>query len=208
MNSLTNQKPNPFQPAPKPKHQSPPSFVEALKSIGGQTARTVSHDLIGNTAKDFLSSVTGNIPQRNEFGQPTEQPYSQEAVQEEILRQQRHKEVVETRLFDRKEEETKKQIQALQDQLKMLAKELAGMDKQLQKAIEEEIVAPGTYHLNFFEKLRRIIIDLRKRVVDSISWMETSSQRKAAQQGYWGKVKTSGTKFMLSQERYMSTQAG
>lgn len=198
---------NQFQPAKKPAQRSPVSFVEALKSIGSQTTKTISNDLLGKTGNDFMQSITGSRPNNYESSRSNELT-TEDRIREEAWKIQRHRELTETKLFDRKAEEVKQRIKAVQDELKMLAKELAGMDKQLEKAIEEEIVTPGTYHISFFEKLRRIIIDLRKRVADSSSWLETSNQRKAAQQGYWGKVSKSGTKFMLSQERTLATQSG
>jgi hypothetical protein len=78
----------------------------------------------------------------------------------------------------------------------------------LSTAIEEEVTTPGTYHLNFFEKLKQFIILMRKQVQDSQSWLEMSYSRKKAQNGYWSGFKKSGTKFSLSSERYMATSSG
>ena len=80
--------------------------------------------------------------------------------------------------------------------------------KSLQKAIEAEIENPGTYHVNFFEKLKKFIIQLRKQVAESGNWLEISNQRKVAQRHYWGNVKKSGTKYMLSHDRSVATQPG
>jgi len=179
------------------------NFIEALKSIGSQTAHSVSHDVLGGVGHDFVQNLTGNG-----FAS-TEIPFShEEQINQEVQRIARQRELNETKVFDRKAEEIKVRVEVIRDELKMLAKELAGMDVSIEKAIEEEIANPGTYHVSFFEKLRRLILDLRKRVVDSSSWLETANYRKAAQAGYWGQVQKSGTKFLLSQERTMATQAG
>lgn len=200
-----NQNFNQFQPKKPTNQRSHANFIEALKSIGGQTASSFGGDVIGGVTKDFIQDITGSRPdaKHQENSQDIEAKIRQ---QTEAL--QRHREVTETKIFDRKEEEVKAKIAAIKEQLQFLVKELAGMDKELEKAIEEEIVNPGTYHLSFFEKLRKFLIDLRKRVADSANWLEISAQRKAAQQGYWGNVKKAGTKYLLSQERTLATQAG
>lgn len=182
------------------------NFIEALKSIGGQTAKSFAGDVVGGVSKDFIQTITGNSgasPRNYESNQEIE-----DRLREENQRLERHREVVETKVFDRKELETKTKIRVIQEELQLLVKELAGMDQQLETAIEEEIANPGTYHLNFFEKLRRFLLDLRKRVADSANWLEISNQRKAAQQGFWGNVGKSGTKYLLSQERTVATQSG
>jgi hypothetical protein len=205
MSKQMNQQSNPFQTKKPPARRNHANFIEALKSIGGQTASSFTKDVIGGVSKDFVQDLTGSrIDQNN----PERNQDIEAQIRQENLAIQRHREVNETKIFDRKEVEVKAKIEAIKEQLQLLIQELAGMDRSLEKAIEEEIVNPGTYHLNFFEKLRRILLDLRKRVVDSANWLETSSQRKAAQQGYWGNVKKSGTKYMLSQERTLATQAG
>lgn len=205
MSDQMNQSFNQFQPKKPASQKNHASFIEALKSIGSQTASSLGGDVVGGVAKDFVHDLTGSrIPRRDqENSQDIESRIRQEA-----LALQRHREVNETKIFDRKEEEVKAKIAAIKEQLKLLIKELAGMDKELEKAIEEETVNPGTYHLNFFEKLRTFLLDLRKKVADSANWLEVSNQRKASQQGYWGNVKRSGTKYLLSQERTLATQAG
>lgn len=213
MGSSINQNSNPFQPAPKrePK-RSHANFIEALKSVGGQTAQSISHDVVGGVTKDFIQSFTGGPSKPNQY---QENPYNRETnlspedqIRQEILKAQRHREVVENNVFDRRKEEAKMRIRVIQDELKALAKDLAGFDDQLQKVVEEEIVNPGTYHVNFFEKIRKLVILMRQRVQESENWLIALTERSQKQQGYWGQVQKSGTKFMLSQERYMATQAG
>jgi hypothetical protein len=211
MNSFMNQSSNPFQPRPRPNSKSPTSFIEALKSIGGQTVKSATKDLVGGVGRDFVQSLAGGPGYQNQSETKRTNEWEQnpeERIREEAWKIQRHRELTETRVFNRKEEEAKAQIKVVQEELAFLVKELAGIDVQLEKAIKEEIITPGTYHVNFFQKLRRLLLDLRKRVSDSSAWLDTAGSRKNAQDGYWGKVATNGTKFMLSQERTMATQAG
>lgn len=197
---------NQFQPKKPIARQNHANFIEALKSIGSQSTSSFGKDVVGGVAKNFVQDLTGSRTQAFENRENSQDIETR--IKQEALALQRHKEITETKVFDRKQEEAKAKIEAIKEQLQLLIKELAGMDKELEKAIEEEIVNPGTYHVNYFEKIRKFLIDLRKRVADSANWLEMSNQRKAAQQGYWGQVRKSGTKFMLSQERTLATQAG
>jgi hypothetical protein len=168
---------------PKPRLQKPDNFVEALRGTG-------------SPRKDPSIEYKRRLRE------------SENKILADRLRMERHKEVIETQVFSRAEEEIKAEIVKIQQELKKLAKELAQMDQGAQKAAEEELVNPGTYHLAFFEKLRSFLLQLRKKVAESENWLAISSQRKRRQNYYWKGVNKSGTKFMLSQERYMSTQAG
>jgi hypothetical protein len=209
MSTQMNHNQNPFQAKKPTPNRNHASFIEALKGIGSQTASSLTRDVVGGVSKNMLQDLTGSRTSLNpDIQHPENSQDIETRIRQEALALQRHREVNETKIFDRKEEEIKAKISAIKEQLQLLMQELAGMDKELEKAIEEEIVNPGTYHLNFFEKLRKILLDLRKRVADSANWLEVSSQRKAAQQGFWGNVKKSGTKYLLSQERTLATQAG
>ena len=209
MNSLMNQKSSSSQGGSGSTQRSHANFIEALKGIGGQTTKSLTHDVIGGVGRDFVQSLTGSNSQSSENNFSDERTNNTEQqIHEAIWRQERQRELSATPLFSRKEEENKAKIKAIQEELKALAKELAGLDRSLQKAIEEEIINPGSYHVNFFEKLRRIIINLRKQVNDSANWLEISAERKAARSGFWGNVKTSGSKFLMSSEHTVATQSG
>ncbi|GAG16340.1 unnamed protein product, partial [marine sediment metagenome] len=129
------------------------------------------------------------------------------AVQKERQRYQ-HKIEEEHLVFHRKQEEAKLQIKAVQNELKKLADASQGLSIEIKKATFTAAVEPGTYHENFFDRIRRLIELARKKIVESKSWLETFNHRSKKRSHYWGQVKKSGTKFMLSQERYMATQAG
>ena len=82
------------------------------------------------------------------------------------------------------------------------------MSKEVEIAAMQAPVEPGVYHLNFLEKLRETIIFLSKSIKESFNWLAVCNSRAKKRSHYWSQVKKSGTKYMLSQERYMATQAG
>jgi hypothetical protein len=176
--------------------RKPQNFVEALKSVGGYQKTPLT---------PYSNEAFPQSPENHGGYSRFEQ---QEALRQQELRRKRHFEITSTPLYDRHQEEIRKQIEALRMELRALVKELASLGSSVQKAIDEEIASPGKYHVSYFEKLRLFIVNLRKRVSESNSWMAISAQRKAARNVYWGNVKKSGTKFMLSSERTLATQTG
>lgn len=111
-------------------------------------------------------------------------------------------------LFTRNERETRLQIEAIQEELKKLALSTKNLTKEVEIAVKQAPVEPGVYHLTFFENLRQLLVFFRKKVKESATWLAASNQRGKKRNFYWAQVKKSGTKFMLSQERYMATQSG
>lgn len=166
-------------------YKKPRNFAEALLELGRKTTET-----------DKSPSPVENGSSRVEHDWKNQ------------LRLERHKEITTTSVFSREQEEVAQKIKEVQEELKKLAKELAALGSEIDKAITETVVNPGTYHLNFFESLRRYLYQLRKKASESKDWLAISQQRKQSQNHYWGGVKKSGTSFMLSSERTLATQSG
>ena len=109
----------------------------------------------------------------------------------------------------RKEEAViKEQIKTIQEEVKLLAHEAGQFTQEIQVASFQAVRSPGAYHRNFFSHLKSIIVALRKRVADSRHWLAESNGRARKRSFYWGQVQKSGTKYMLSAERYMVTSTG
>ncbi|MDZ7586919.1 MAG: DUF5660 family protein, partial [Patescibacteria group bacterium] len=96
----------------------------------------------------------------------------------------------------------------LQTEIKALAKEQVGLMTEVDQASFQAVVNPGVYHQSFFERLLQLIKLARKKVADSRTWLSMQNHRCQKQSGYWQSVKKSGTSFMLSGERTVSTQSG
>lgn len=211
------QQQSPFAPpAKKKKRTSNVSFVEALKGIGGSVTKSLKDDVIKGTGQEIFDSISGRFPGTSVKEQTqTINPQQVEQFQQqeddqarERAKQERHRELIAKPIFDRHQEEIKQQIEGLRQELRALAKELAQVGSSMEKAIEEEIAHPGTYHVSFFEKLKKIMVVMRKQATESRNWLAMSSQRKHAKGAYWGNVKKSGTSYMLSGERTIATQTG
>lgn len=125
------------------------------------------------------------------------------------LRQSEHLRRQETIIFSNKEKMVISEVQNLQSELTKLASSVKHLNKVIGNAsIPSPITTPGTYHINFLEHLIVQIKSLTKNMDNASEWMSLHIARGKKKSHYWGQVKKSGSKYLLSADRYMSTQAG
>lgn len=171
-------------------------FLEALRNLGG----TVS-DSLGKVGelKPNQSLNLNELKQGQEYREKQRWQFQQDFL--DIRKQEKL-------IWTRAEQETKLQITALIQELKKIAESTKELAKEVQIAAVQAPVEPGSYHLSFFENLRETILLFRKHIQESASWLAAFNQKAKKRNFYWRQVRKSGTKFMLSSERYMATQAG
>lgn len=187
------------------------NFLEKLRELGDDLGDSVTHDLIEGIPSTALDQFAG----RKKTGtlKPDEAISLEEIREREQFRQQLNREFFRIRqeerlVFKQEEQKTRLQIKAIQEELKKLAESTKDLVKEVEVAAKLEPVDPGVYHLNFFERLKQAIILFRKKIEESASWLSLFNQRAKRRSYYWAQVHKSGTKFMLSAERYMATSAG
>lgn len=112
------------------------------------------------------------------------------------------------RRLQQEEAQSKQQISAIREEIAKLAKSVGSFMQEVEIATMQIPTKPGKYHTNFYSHLRTVIISLKQKVESSRSWLAASKGRSQKQSYYWGQVKNSGSKFMLSSERYMVTSTG
>ena len=154
-------------------------------------------------ADSFVEALK-NTSDQGQYFQKLEEERRLHLEQQRVHERRRRQDFL---VFSQKEQQRYREIEALQQQLIELLKDTQGLSQEVDVAIKQQLVDPGTYHVNFFHRLRQFIQLLRKKIQDSHTWLIVFNHR-ASQKGYWGQVQTSGTKFMLSHERYMVTQTG
>jgi hypothetical protein len=204
------------------KFQRPQNFIEALKDLGSSVKSQAKDATVGmgRGAVDQLFGATDNAVaagQAKSADNQASKPFSFEDFlksrerQVEVATKQKYEQKIqqERLIFHQKEEQAKQQIKVIQEELKKLADSTSGLSQEVKKAVFTGIAEAGTYHVSFFARLRSIIELARQEVASSVTWLRSSGKRRKQQQGfYWNQVKKSGTRYMLSQERYMSTQGG
>jgi len=183
------------------------SFLEALRNLGGEVVNSMNQDIFKKIPQEAINQIVGKKSGELKAGEeldfkkietlPTS--FSQDFL--DIRRQERI-------VWRQEEEKVRLQITAILEELKKLAAATKNLAQETEIATEQIPPQPGEYHLSFFEKLRQTLILIRKRVENSATWLATFNQRAKRRNFYWGQVRKTGTKFMLSQERYMATQVG
>lgn len=178
------------------------SFLEALRDLGGGIAQEALSQITGNKTGELKPNQPLNLDQiKTKENQNENQNVS---FQQDFLDIRKQEKLI----WTRKQQETELQIKALIAELKKLAQVTTQLAKEVTIAAHQVPVEPGTYHVSFFEKLRVTILLLKQHIEQAASWLSASNQKAKKRNYYWSQFRKSGTKFMLSQERYMSTQAG
>jgi len=193
------------------------SFLETFRDVGSSVVSTTKEDLLKKGAGDIFGGFSpfGRPQSSGESDAYSADLYQKETGLEKKYRSQwQRAEVIrkeERVLFTRQQKETQEQVRLLQEEIKNLAKatsELASEAKQAEIAAIQEAPTVGKYHLDFFGKLRKLIAALRSQIQESSYWLAAWNKKAKKKNYYWGQFKKSGSKFMLSADRYMSTQAG
>lgn len=184
------------------------NILESLRSLGSGVGRTLAKDAVSKISADVIGSFIAPPFRQGELkpNQSVEIPESPINVQSEKsdrIAPEYSRPVFKPAI----EAGISQKIESLRQELEILSKSIASLNTEVNKAVMEIPVNPGIYHLNFLERLRTIIVDIRRNIDDSRTWLALSAQ-KNKQKKYWGMYKKHGTTFGLSHERSVSTQAG
>lgn len=193
------------------------NFLEALRDLGSGVTDSAVRDVAKGIPRTTFNQLVGKPAGEVKPNQPLEldklarekreaQRRERQAwgFQQEFLSLRRQEKII----WTEQEQKTKLQIEATLEELKKLAVSTKKLAQEVKIATQQAPVEPGVYHLSFFERLRQTIVLFRKRIDDSTTWLTAINQKSKKRNYYWAQVRKSGTKFMLSQERYMSTQMG
>lgn len=194
-------------PKNKPASFKNDNVLEQLRGVGSDVAvNTV--DIATNIGENIFSALVGASPQQSGELQPNQTIELGVQPQEEIKPQmEAPKMEVAHASIDAITEQTRQQLEAVRQELKALSQSLKNLSQDVQSAIEQTPVAPGIYHINYYDQLRTFIHVLRQQIEDSRVWLQMSVGRKK-KLGYWGMFKKHGTTFGLSNERSIATAAG
>jgi hypothetical protein len=139
-------------------------FSDALARTGGQFG-----DLSNGISPDVLKQQEEAVKKER---------------QREALRKKLHDQVNPTEttaLFDAREREVKREIDQLRAELKLLVKDVATFEREVEMTLMTEVVSPGqtgSYFINFFHKLRSFIMLLRQKIKSANTWLKASNGKK------------------------------
>jgi len=191
-------------------------------TLGEELKRTLREEVTQNFPTEFAAQLQGekHFPQEIFPGQsvsPAEnQQKTREPEQKNPLISSFYQE--KSPFFLRQstaEIETKIGIQTLrkeiQEESKRVGEAAVSLNQELASSMAEENLFPqkaSQEHLSFLENLLKTVRSFREKTEDSQIWLATSSQRQSRRNFFWGQVKKSGSKFLLSSDRTPATQTG
>jgi hypothetical protein len=152
-------------------------FARALaEARGGQqdTKLPQSPDALKNNADTTNQPIDWAEQQRQQA----------EQLKRERLRMQLHKQVnpvEQTDVFNAREQQVKKQIDDIRHELKLLVNEVQAFNQEIDISIMSNVGSPGQdgkYYITFFQKLRELIMLLRKKVHSARTWATTFNSKK------------------------------
>lgn len=199
----------------KPKSRRGNGFLESFREIGDSVVNSVKNDVIKGTAKgvydQLINSDSSQEPPREtpnfnfeEWLNLKEEEAKEEGREEERVFQHAKKENI---VFSLVDHELQQEIAAVRQELQLFIQTLGEVGDKLEKTIVEEIVNPGTYHLNFFQKIRIQLKILRSSLQDTSLWMDMWKSR-SNRSHFWKMAKKKGTTFTQSHERTIAIQTG
>lgn len=176
------------------------SPIEAVKDIGSGIVNSATKDLVGGVASDAIRQILGPAPEKTKSA---EKLTPEEAERKPIYILKERPLYVEE---DKKEITYKTNL--ILSEIKQLAKETKGLEKQLGDfSLEEVPEKPGTYHLSFFGRVLNLLRKAREAIHDAATWLavwQTRSQKRGLLAGYgFGvgrKSTTAGIQRMLGSE--------
>ncbi len=193
------------KPTKRPTAYTNDSILEALRDLSGGVGKTVAKDVAGKVATDALASIFGAPIKKGEMHQNESIDFPVERQPRPAMRRPEIQPA--QKVLFHEDPQIKQQIEAVRAELAALSKSIKMLTTDIHKAVTEVPVAPGVYHVNFYEKLRAVLQMLREQIDDSRSWL-TMHQSRKKKMGYWGMFKKHGTTFGLSNERSIATSAG
>jgi len=190
----------------------------ANSALGKELKRTLREELTQNFPTEIAAQIQGGKPAPQEIlpgqsinpaekeSQEQKRPFIPSFYQEKspfILKE------------SATEIETKISIQSLRQEIQKESKRVEeaaiNLSQELASSVAEENLFPhqaSQEHLSFLENLLKTLRVFREKIEDSQVWLAASSQRQSRRNFFWGQVKKSGSKFLLSSDRTPATQTG
>lgn len=176
---------NPGQGSGTPNNAKIQSFLEALRASRGASPK------MGNGENPF-----GEFQAKKES----------ESKRIELFHQARQQEW--NKVYSSKEREITQKIESIREQLKQLTTKLKNLDKNLQRAVQTQVVNYGEYQIGYLEHLSQAIRLWQMSANSTNSWLELFNERSRKKGAYWQMASSKGNNYTQSNERQIATSVG
>ena len=107
-------------------------------------------------------------------------------------------------LFSLQQEQVSKEINALRQEIQALVGSVKDVAHDVEQAVYTPVTQATKYEVNFFQRIHKIIQDLRRNISQAQEWMSAQKTRKSRKNAFWGKVKDrqhgGGEQYLFSNE--------
>lgn len=195
------------------------NIIENFRDLGKSTAGALGTDLLKPVGEDFMRELLGFKTTKKFSGEisPGEtlemknvlsgKEEENKKLKKQLFAEKSLREEIE-RAANQKAQDLNLQLSAITQEVAALSKNTQGLTREVEIASIQAPVNPGVYHLIFFEKLLEFIKSFRKKIEDATVWLTAYNRRSAKKRGFWGQVKMSGAKRLLSSEDNLQRSAG
>ncbi len=104
-------------------------------------------------------------------------------------------------------QEVEKAINNLRLEIKKLVEVTQDLNHEIVQTVQQNVVDFSEYQLNFFQRLKMIIVNFRKNISEAGVWMESFNHKKSKCNAYRNKAKSGGTKYTDSGEHAVARSA-
>lgn len=194
------------------------NVLEALKDLGGGTARTLKEDVVKETGAEFMRQLLGLSSQKKfsgnlEKGQSFEpgkvmtgEYQQQEKAKKQIRFERRILEEQKTEV-ERKNSELKLQLHAISQEIQAITTSTPRLAREIKVATLISAKDPGIYHLMFLQKILEILKEFKKDITSAAIWLSSVNKR-ANKRNFWNQYKVQKGTALLNPETYSQRSAG
>jgi len=182
------------KPDPKNKNFIKNNNSEILKDFSNSSTLKSENKLFGTLfpgqSIEINKKETNNINWNREFLTKT-------VVQEQAI------------FINNHSQEVEKTINDLRLEIKKLIETTEDLEQNVIQSTEQNIVDFCEYHLNFFQRLKMIIVNFRKNINEAGVWMESFNHKKNKKNAFWNRAKSKngGEQYLNSSEHSASRSA-
>ncbi len=166
-------------------------FAKALSETEQSLSRAPQANNSKNPFSEALARTGGRLTDQS-LSDADQDPAEIERQRQEMIKQQKkdalrkklHDQVnpvQTTELFSAKEKRVAEELEKTREELKLLAKELAGLRMDIDIETTKVVVNPGqqgAYYITYFQKLRAFIMLLRQKVRSARTWAKQMNAKK------------------------------
>jgi len=206
-----------YQKKPANQSQSSNPFARALAETEKNSFDSPKPE--DTSISEALSKTGGRLPSRPGMdleARRRQQEELKKQQEKEHLKRKLHEQInpVDSHdIYDARQKQVAEEIRKLREELKMLSKDVAAFDKEIELTLMTNVVEPGetgAYFINFFQKLRQFIMLLRSKIKSARTWatqfnQKSKKRKKGKKPGLdmagEGKEKTTSVHDMMHHER-------